>query len=103
MYIHTLQNTSIEPFDIHVPYFYSFKFIDECSTSYQNARQPYPELAIGAMGVARIFFRGGGNTFSKIFSKNSQKIFKKLTKNIQNYSKKIFLISKKFQKNFGKF
>ena len=47
-----------------------------------------------AMGVARIFFRGGGTLFPKIFQKilkkysnNFQKKFKKNSKNFKKYSK----------------
>ena len=50
------------------------------------------------MGVARIFF-GGGNTFSKNFSKNIQKIFKNIQK-IQKIFKKISKIFKKISKKF---
>ena len=52
------------------------------------------------MGVARFFSGGGvgGNTFSKNFSKNSQKILKKFSKN----SNKIQIISKKILKKFKK-
>ena len=54
-------------------------------------------------GRSQDFFSGGGNTFSKKFSKNSQKkiqkIFKKFSKNIQKYSQKIL---KNFQKKFKK-
>ena len=47
------------------------------------------------MGVARIFFRGGGTLFQKIV----QKIFKKIKKNFKNIQK----ISTNIQKNFKKF
>ena len=55
-------------------------------------------------GVARIFF-GGGNTFSKNLSKNSQKIFKKysniFSKNFQKIFKKLkFFLN--FRKNIAK-
>ena len=49
------------------------------------------------MGIARIFFLGG-NTFSK----NSQKIFNKYSKNFQKYSKNFKNSQKNFQKKFAK-
>ena len=60
---------------------------------------------IAVMGVARIFFGGGGKHFfpkifkkySKYFVKNFVKILKKFAKNFQKYSKKI---QKFFEKNF---
>ena len=55
------------------------------------------------MGVARIFFSGGGNTFSKKISKNSQKIFKKISKNCSKKFKKYSKNFKKFSKKFKKF
>ena len=54
------------------------------------------------MGVARIFF-GGGNTFSKKFSKNIQQIFKKYSKKILKNSKNFKNIQKIFQKFSKKF
>ena len=67
-------------------------------------------------GRSQDFFSGGGNTFSKKFSKNSPKIIKKfwkkikkefkkiqkISKNIQKYSKKISKILKNFLKKFPK-
>ena len=59
-----------------------------------------------SMGVARIFFRGGG-TISKKFSKNVVKNFVKILKKfakifkkIQKFFKKISKIFKNFQKYF---
>ena len=45
------------------------------------------------MGVARIFFRGGGE---HLFQKNFQKIFKKFCKNFQKIPKKSSKTIKKF-------
>ena len=59
------------------------------------------------MGVARIFFEGGGTLFKKIFkkfSKNIQKIlkkiFKKFCKNLQKISQKIIKNIQKIQTIF---
>ena len=62
------------------------------------------------MGVARIFFRRGetlSKKFSKniqkileIFLKNLQKIFYKIFKKIQNFFLKIYKIFKEFSKKF---
>ena len=50
------------------------------------------------MGVARIYFRGG-DTFSKKFSKNSKRIFKKYSNNFPKNFQKIF---KDFLKKIAK-
>ena len=55
-------------------------------------------IGTGGMGVARIFFGGGGKLFQKIF----KKICKKFLKNFQKYSKKIQKFLKKISKIFKK-
>ena len=50
------------------------------------------------MGVARIFFRGGGNTFKK----NMQKIFKKFSEICKKIFKIFLKIFKKFVKKIAK-
>ena len=54
-----------------------------------------------AMGVARIFF-GGGDTCSKKFSKNSQRIFKKYSNNVRKIFQKIFKTFKNFLTKIAK-
>ena len=55
-------------------------------------------------GRSQEFFSGGGNTFSKKFSKNIQKIFlknsKKIPKKFKKFQKKFKTIQKKFWKIF---
>ena len=56
--------------------------------------------------VSRIFSRGGGTLFQKMFikfSKNIQKIVNKYSKNFQKYTQNFEKISKKISKNFRKF
>ena len=54
---------------------------------------PYAGILENYHGRSQDLFSGGGNTFSKKFSKNFQKIFKKFSK---NYSKIFQKISKIF-------
>ena len=51
-------------------------------------------FVVDSMGVARIFFLGGGEHFFKKIFKNISKIFKKIFKNFQkNFLKKIAKIA----------